>query len=104
MLVAIPDQEMRNINVAQNVLRDVLTAILDEMTPYTHVTSVELSRRLASYALSSVPIEDQDAVVAKHIAGFADFHMLRTSGGTIINSVWRMDDGREQPNYPGEVK
>lgn len=101
-LSAIPDAETRNINVAQNVMRDALTAILNEMAPYTHETVVEMSRRLASYALSTAPIEDQDAVVAEHLSGFADFHMLRTAKGMIINSAWRMDDGRDQPNFPEE--
>jgi len=48
-LAVLPSADLRNINVAQNVLRDVLTALLSEMAPCTHHTAVELSRRLASY-------------------------------------------------------
>lgn len=99
-LSAIPEEEMRNINVAQNVLRDVLSALLNEMLPYTHLSVVELSRRLASYALSTAPLEDQDAVVAEHLSGFADFHLQRTATGAIIETAWRMEDGRDLSNFP----
>jgi hypothetical protein len=101
-LAQLPDEEQRNVNVAQNVLRDVLTVLLHEMLPYSHYSAVELSRRLASYALSVVPIEDMEVVVAAHLEGFADFHLARTAAGTFIASDWRMDDGREQPNFPKE--
>ena len=101
-LAAFPDAEVRNVNVAQNVLRDCLTVLLHEMLPYSHYAAVELSRRLASYALSVVPLEDLEAVVAAHLEGFADFHMERTAQGTFIPSDWRMDDGREQSNFPKE--
>lgn len=99
-LAAIPSAEMRNVNVAQNVLRDVLSALLNEMAPYSHETVIEMSRRLASYALSTAPLEDQDAVVAEHLTGFADFHLMRTAIGAVINSTWRMEDGRDLPNFP----
>jgi hypothetical protein len=73
-LAAIPDAETRNVNIAQNVMRDVLTALLSEMAPYGHDTALEMARRLASYALSVVPLEDQELVVSEHLAGFAEFH------------------------------
>lgn len=99
-LSAICDPELRNINVAQNVLRDVMTALLTEMAPYGHLTALEMAKRLASYALSVVPIEDQELVVADHLAGFAEFHMDRTARGAIIKTHWRMVDGRDQSNFP----
>lgn len=103
-LAELPDVELRNINVAQNVMRDVVSAVLDEMMPYSHKTPVEMARRLASYALSSVPLEDQEIVVAELLRTFADFHMNRTASGAIIEAHWRMEDGTDKLNFPKEAK
>jgi hypothetical protein len=99
-LSAIPDKELRNLNVAQNVLRDVLTALFEEMAPYGHLTVLELAARAASYTLSVAPMEDQDLLVSDHLSSFAVFHMERTARGAIIPSTWRMEDGRSQTNFP----
>lgn len=99
-LARLGNDELANINVAQNVIRDCLTALFGEMTPFEHVSAIEMARRMASYALSTVPIEDQDEVVAAHLAGFADFHMMRTAQGAIITTEWQMHDGRRQTNFP----
>jgi hypothetical protein len=99
-LAVLDNEELRNVNVAQNVIRDCITAVLIEMMPYSHLTPLELAQRLASYVLSTVPIEDQDAVVAAHVTSFADFHMERTAGGNIIAAAWKMEDGTEKPAFP----
>jgi len=101
-LSQLPDQDTRNINVAQNVMRDCLSALYDAMIPYGHVVAVQMSQRAASYALSVVPIEDQDAVVAAHLDGFADLHQHRTASGIRINTEWSMHDGAIQTNFPEE--
>ncbi|MBB4859676.1 hypothetical protein HNO88_003005 [Novosphingobium chloroacetimidivorans] len=101
-MVRIEDPEMRAVNVAQNVLRDAVTVVMNEMIPYTHTTVLELAFRLASYALSAAPLEDQDEIVAAFVSNFADVHLQRTSQGQVITSEWRMHDGREMPNFPKE--
>ena len=101
-LAKLEDEELAAVNVAQNVLRDCLTAVLDMMGAYGHVTAISLAKRVASYALSTVPMEDQDEVVSAFLAGFADFHMMRTAQGAIITTEWQMHDGRRQTNFPKE--
>ena len=93
-------KDLGNLNVAQNVMRDCLTAVLEEMAPYGHQSAIDIARRLASYALSTVPMEDQDEVVSAFLAGFADFHMMRTAQGAVIRSEWMMPDGDSVPNFP----
>jgi len=92
--------DLAKINVAQNVIRDCLAAILEEMIPYPPETAVELSRRAASYALSVLPIEDLEVGVADHLDGFADFHLERTLRGMIIGAGWTRRDGTFVSYFP----
>lgn len=94
--------EVRNIQVAQNTLRTCMEATLQKMMPYTHLTAIELAIRLASYALSTVPLEDQDAVKAQFMESFIDAHDMRMARNVRIDTQWRMEDGRDVPNFPDD--
>lgn len=94
------NEEMRNIIVAQNVLRPCMEATLEALLPYSHLTSLELAIRLASYALSTAPLEDQDKLVAMFLQVFAESHALRTARGIVIGTEWRVGDGPPVPNMP----
>lgn len=94
-----PTEQARAI-VAQNVLRDCMTALFAKMTPYSPGLAVDMSRRAASYALSTLSIEDLEFGVADHLDGFAEFHLQRTAQGQVIETGWKMNDGTERPNFP----
>ena len=96
----VQSEQFRNLQYAQNTLRTCMEATLTQMVPYTHETSVELAIRLASYALSIVPQEDQDLVMAQFMKSFVFAHETRVAKGIVISTEWQMEDGRSQPNYP----
>ena len=95
---AIP--EVRNVQVAQNTLRTCLEAVLDECAPHTQLTCGELAIRLASYALSAAPLEDQDQLMAWVIDRLPAAHLNRLAKGVIIKTGWRIN-GIEHENVPG---
>lgn len=94
--------EIRNIQIAQNTLRTCMEATLQKMMPYTHITAIELAIRLASYALSTVPMEDQDMVKAQFMESFIPAHDMRMARNVRIDTQWRMEDGRDVPNFPDD--
>lgn len=94
--------EVRNVQIAQNTLRTCMEATLQKMMPYTHLTAVELAIRMASYALSTVPMEDQEIVVAQFMQSFVSAHEMRMARNVRIDTQWRMEDGRDQPNFPDD--
>ena len=93
-------EEIRNLQYAQNTLRSCMEAALQLMLPYSHVTAIELAIRLASYSLSIVPMEDQDAVVHSFLQTFVLAHEKRMANGVRIHAEWQFDDGRKLPNFP----
>ncbi len=52
-----------NVIVAQNVLRIAMEVVIDESTPFDLSFCGELAIRLATYAISAAPIEDQARLV-----------------------------------------
>lgn len=93
------DMQMK-IQTGQNVMRVCLEALVDRMVPFPPEVAAELSIRLASYAISILPLEDQDIAVASLVRNFALVHQTRTAKGIRINCDWKMNDGDVQPNYP----
>lgn len=94
-------EDMRNVLVAQNVLRPCLEATLDAMMPVSHLTCLELAIRLASYAISVAPMEDQDKMVELVIAGLPNAHTQRLAQGVVIRTEWKDgEDGPLKPNFP----
>ena len=91
--------EIRNIQVAQNVLRTCMEATLSEMLPYSDVTAIELSIRLASYAISVLPIERQADALQAMIATLPEAHTKRVGAGIIIKTEWGSADA-STPNVP----
>lgn len=93
------DPEQRGIQFAQNTLRPCIEATLDRLVPYTQMTCVELAVRLASYALSAAPAEDQDVIVRGFVDGFPSAHRHRLATGIRLETGW-VTQGRERPNFP----
>jgi len=91
--------ELRNIQVAQNVLRTCMEATFSQMLPYSDITPIELSIRLASYAISVLPIERQGAAIEAMIATLPAAHRKRVSAGIIIKTEWGSADA-STPNVP----
>lgn len=97
---AFRDPEYRNLQVAQNVLRTCLEAVLSGMTPYGQLMLVEIAVRMASYAISAGPMEDQDAMLADVLQRLPPEHSHRVAQGMIIQTTWEQH-GLIQPNVPG---
>ena len=92
--------EIRNIQVAQNVLRTCMEATLSEMLPYSDVTPMELAIRLASYAISVLPIDRQADALQAVIATLPAAHKKRVAGGIIIKTEWGTSPDAAEPNAP----
>jgi hypothetical protein len=93
------EPEYRNIQAAQNALRTCLEGILERLVPYSGNIPLELAIRLASYAISALPIEDQEQAVRTFIALFPQAHAGRIRQGIGISTEW-VTDGRVRANVP----
>lgn len=92
--------EYRYVQVAQNTLRTCLEATLQQGMPYSEMTCIELAVRLASYAVSALPLESQDAALKMVIDTLPSAHSQRLAAGIIISTEWEAN-GLTQPNVPG---
>lgn len=95
---AMRDPEQQALQVAQNTLRTCMEAVLQSMGRYTPEALVGLAIRLASYALSAAPIEDQDFLLARVLQHLGPEHMRRVDQGISIKTEWQMHDGTARPN------
>lgn len=91
--------DYRNIQAAQNALRTCIEALLVKMIPYGETVPIELAIRLASYALSALPIEAQEPAVVAFAEIFPTAHSRRISQGIRLSTTWQTD-GRERANFP----
>lgn len=94
------DPEIRFIQAAQNTLRTRLEATLQEAGQFSTVTPVELAIRLASYAISVLPLEEQDHALAMVTATLPLAHSKRLANGVIIQADWQTN-GLRHTNVPG---
>ena len=85
------NEEMRNLIVAERVLRPCLEAVLDDLLPYSHLTAMELAIRLASLALSTGPLADQGKLVDLFLQGFPNAHDVRLAIGQVVATEWQTD-------------
>lgn len=104
MLAARPEPEFGNaevryIQAAQNALRTCIEATLKQAGPYTDLTCIELAIRLASYAVSALPVERQHAALDMVIATLPAAHKARLEKGVVIKTEW-MTDGVAHANIP----
>ena len=90
---------------AQNAIRDCMKAVLNECVPIDVQFCGELAIRLASYAISVAPIEDQDNLVALVVMHLRDTHRDRLRAGVVIKSDWEILSGMRR-NIPdkGDVQ
>lgn len=95
---AAPPKAMEII-AAQNVLRDCISVIFNECMPIDRTFIAEMALRLASYAVSVAPIEDQEGISAIVGASFQKMHHARMKAGIYIESKW-VTDGVEHSNVP----
>lgn len=95
---AMRDPAQQAMQVAQNTLRTCMEATLQQMGPYTPETCASLAIRLASYALSAAPLEDQDFLLAHVLQHLGPEHMRRVDQGIAIKVDWEMVDGSVRPN------
>lgn len=84
---------------AQNVLRDCITVVVNDCMPIDELFCAELALRLASYAVSIVAVERQEAVAKVVANSFEKMHHDRMKKGIGVQSEW-MTDGVRHPNMP----
>lgn len=94
------DPEVRNIQIAQNTLRTCMEAVISEIVPFSVITPAELAVRLASYAISIAPLENQDQIMDQVLATLPAAHSNRLFHGIIIQTGWSTN-GLEHENVPG---
>lgn len=84
----------RDIQIAQNVLRTCLEAVLVKVLPYDHTTLAELAIRMASYAVSAAPIDDQETLMAVVVQTLPEAHRRRVAQGVMISTTWQIGGDR----------
>lgn len=94
------DPDIRFVQAAQNTLRTCLEATLQTATPYGDRTCIELAIRLASYAISALPLERQDEALQAVTRSLPEAHSSRLAKGIIIQTEWETH-GVRHPNVPG---
>lgn len=92
--------EAQFIQAAQNTLRTCMEATLQAAGDYSDRTCIELAIRLASYAISALPLECQDEALDAVVRSLPAAHSLRLANGIIIQTVWETH-GVRHPNVPG---
>jgi hypothetical protein len=85
---------------AQNVLKDCITAVVNECVPIDEQFCGELAIRLASYAISIAPVERQEEIARLVAASLPAAHVDRMKRGVVIHSTWMEKDGVERRNMP----
>lgn len=75
-----------------NAVRDVLTVFLNELAPFPPQAPVEVAMRVASYVLSSLPIEMQEAGLSDLLANLPATHSRRVAQGMTILTEWQEGD------------
>lgn len=95
---AMSDPEQQDLQYAQNTMRTCIEATLQSMTQYSPEALASLAIRLASYALSAAPLEDQDFLLAHALRHLGPEHMRRVDQGIAIQADWQMKDGSIRPN------
>ena len=93
------DPEIRFVQAAQNTLRTCLEATLEAAIPYSRLTCVELAVRLASYAISALPLEEQAQAIQAVVGTLPTAHRQRIARGVSIQAEWQTD-GVRHPNMP----
>lgn len=79
---------MGDVIVAQNTLRTCMEAALIRMLPYDQTALAELAIRLASYAISAAPIDDQAGLVGAVCTTLPSAHARRVAQGVMICTTW----------------
>lgn len=80
--------EQRQANIMQNVLRTCLEVCLQEAAPYSEELPVDIAFRLASYCVSSLPLNVQPHAIGFIRANLAEIHTDRVRKGIIIKTTW----------------
>ncbi len=84
---------------AQNTMRICMEVVFNACIPYDRMFCGELAVRLAAYAISAAPIEDQARMVSLVQEALPNALATKLREGAIIKTTW-MTDGIEHPNVP----
>lgn len=85
------DEDQRAAIVCQNALRTCMEAAIDQAIPFSAALPVELAVRLASYAISVLPIEQHEAALSAVAASLPAAHRARIAKGVMIQTTWASD-------------
>jgi hypothetical protein len=98
------DPEIQFVQAAQNTLRTCLEATFEAAIGacgggHSERLHVELAIRLASYAISALPLESQDQALMTVIRTLPAAHSDRLAKGIVIQTEWDTH-GVRHPNLP----
>ncbi|MGR9441646.1 hypothetical protein [Rhizobium leguminosarum] len=97
--------DIDKIIAAQNTLRKCMEVVFEECMPYDEIFCGEMAVRLATYAISAVPIERHGLVLNAVIEGLPAALARRVREGIAIRTEWETD-GVRHANIPrkGDVQ
>jgi hypothetical protein len=97
--------DIDKIIAAQNTLRKCMEVVFEECMPYDEIFCGEMAVRLATYAISAVPIERHGLVLNAVIEGLPAALARRVRDGIAIRTEWETD-GVRHANIPrkGDVQ
>lgn len=84
---------------AQNVLRDCMSVVMNECMPIDDSFCMEMAIRLASYAVSVMPMERQIEAMEIVAASLPGAHRVRMEKGVGIVAQWNTN-GVDHDNMP----
>ncbi|MDR6954192.1 hypothetical protein J2X65_003560 [Ancylobacter sp. 3268] len=94
--------QMAKVAAAQNALRGCMEVVFDHCLPYDQLFVMEMAIRLASYAISSAPIEAHKKMcelVAEALPGALE---RRVREGIAMHTQWGTGPGDASPNIPSK--
>lgn len=85
-------ESMKKAILAQNVLRTCMEAVIKDLIPFHSTFLMDLALRLASYAVSAAPLDQQDNMITQVILNLPTAHAARIRQGVMILTEWKPDD------------
>lgn len=77
-----------SLNVTQNVIRECMTVAMNEAMPQQHLFFGELAIRLACYAITCLPADDQEVMALAVSKGIMEKLGHMQSEGIVIDAEW----------------
>lgn len=76
------------LNVSQNVLREAMEVVITQSLPQQHRYFIELAVRLACYAITALPADDQEQAMLLVRDGLFNKLADMQASGVVIKTEW----------------